>query len=172
MVRLTKMLAAGAAAALLALPAAGEAQMMKMMHGEEMGEGMAGLRLLLRAANLTPDQRNEVHDIMKSCHPQIRQLHEQMRALHEQIADKLTGAAPVTLADLAPLQQQLESLRSQMEQQHLKTALQIRALLTPAQLAQVASMHQKVRALHQQERELLGPPEGPEGEPPPPPPAP
>jgi hypothetical protein len=42
-----------------------------------------------------------------------------------------------------------------MAQQVMKTALQIRALLTPAQVGKVADTHMKMKALHEQERQLF-----------------
>jgi Spy/CpxP family protein refolding chaperone len=172
--KITRILAGAATLALLALPAGGaQAQMMGGMHGK-MGGGMPGLRLLLKAANLTPDQRNQVHDLMRSTHEQIRPLVQQMHQLHEQIADKLAGTGSVTLADLTPLQQQINSIQGQVQQLRLKAALQIRGMLTPDQLSRVAAMHQKMEALHQQMRDIMGapegggPPEGGEGEAPPP----
>jgi Spy/CpxP family protein refolding chaperone len=122
--------------------------------GEGFGE-MHGMRMLLHAAHLTPDQKNQVHELMKSVRMQNRDTFKQLRALREQIADKLASTASVNATDLAPLQTQITQLRGQLAQQSIKTALQIRALLTPDQLSRVADLHVKMKALHEQERELF-----------------
>lgn len=164
--RLSRTLAFAAAFALAALPATGLAQMRGDRRGGE-GMGFPGIRMLLKAANLTPDQKNQLHDVMRATHEQIRPLRQQMQPLREQIADKLAGTGSVQLADLTALQQQINALQSQAQQLRLKAALQIRALLTPDQLSRVAAMHQKMEALHQQMRDVMGDGEGPDGAEPP-----
>jgi periplasmic protein CpxP/Spy len=168
--KVTNVLAGMAGLVLAAFPATGLAQ---MRPGGEFGGGMPGIKILLKAAQLTPDQRNQVHDIMRTTHQSVKPIQEQIRQLHEQLADKLAGSGAVQLSDLTPVQQQIDGLHSQIEQLRLKAALQVRALLTPDQLARVASKHQQMKALHEQMREVMGAPdgetEGPEHEGPPPP---
>ncbi len=153
------------ALALTGLPGVAAAQMMGRGPMMEMGGGMEGmpeLHLLMRAAQLTPDQRSKVHDLIKSNREAIRPIQEQIHALREQLAARLTGTSPVRLDDLLPLQEQIAKLRDQAARQRLETALAIRALLTPDQISRVAEVQQKLQSLHQQIRELVGPP-GPEG---------
>jgi Spy/CpxP family protein refolding chaperone len=57
--------------------------------------------------------------------------------------------------ELNALQSQITQLRGQLDQQFMKTAVQVRALLTPAQLTKVANLHVQMKALHEQERQLL-----------------
>ncbi len=123
------------------------------------GEGHPGLHLLLKAANLTPAQRLQAHQLLKAGWVQQRALHEQLETLHAQLADKLASPGPITAADLAPLQQQLAQLRGQREQQHTQTLLQIRALLTADQLRQVAQTHEQLKSLRAQMKALLPAPE-------------
>ena len=137
------------------LPPVALSQMRPGGPGGEGFEGMHGMHMLLKAANLTPDQKNQVHDLMKATRMQNKGTFKQIHALQEQIADKLAGTAPVNENDLNALQSQILQLKGQLAQQSMKTAVQIRTLLTPAQLSKVADMHVKMKALHEQERQLF-----------------
>lgn len=117
------------------------------------------MKLFCHAANLTADQKTQVHALMKSCHEQSKPLKEQMHTLRGQIAEKLASAGPVSAADLAPLQQQVAQLREQLCQQHIQTVLQVRALLTPDQLAKVSAAYQKMATLQTEMSSLTAPSE-------------
>ena len=80
---------------------------------------------------------------------------EQMHAVHEQIATAMLASGTVTADQLAPLVTQEEQLRSQLDSARINTMLQIRALLTPDQLAQAAATHAKLAALHEQEHAIV-----------------
>ena len=121
--------------------------------GPGMGEGME----ILHSLNLTDSQKEQVHGIEKTAWAQARPIMTQMRAVHEQLANALLTPGPVTADQLAPMVTQEEQLRAQMDQMHLSTVLQIRALLTPEQITQAATMHQKLAALHDQEHAVLEP---------------
>jgi len=137
------------------LPPVALSQMRPGGPGGEGFEGMHGMHMLLRAANLTADQKNQVHDLMKASKMQNKGTFKQIRALQEQIADKLASTGSVTESDLTALQSQIVQLKGQLATQSMKSALQIRALLTPAQLSKVADMHVKMKALHEQEHQLF-----------------
>ncbi|HEV2677671.1 MAG TPA: periplasmic heavy metal sensor [Aliidongia sp.] len=115
-------------------------------HG---GHGTFGF---LEGVTLTPEQKAQVHEIIQASWTQSKPLAQQLRADHKQIADLLAGAGAVTAAQLTPIQQQAGQLQQQLDSQRLATALQVRALLTPTQLAQSAQTHQQLENLHQQER--------------------
>ncbi len=114
---------------------------------------------ILHGLDLTDAQKSEVHKIIKTNWSQMKPVMEQARTLHEQIVTKLTGTDAVTQTDLTPLVQQEEQLRAQLDNARVSTALQIRGLLTPAQLAKAASTHQQLEALHEQERAIVGEPQ-------------
>ncbi len=137
------------------LPPVAFSQMRPGGPGGEGFEGMHGMHMLLRAANLTPDQKNQVHDLMKAAKMQNKDTFKQIHSLQDQIADKLASTGSVTEGELNALQSQIIQLKGQMAQQSMKTALQIRALLTPAQLSKVADTHLKMKALHEQERQIF-----------------
>jgi Spy/CpxP family protein refolding chaperone len=115
------------------------------------GEGME----LLHGLNLTDAQKQQAHEIEHAAWAQARPIMAQMHALHEQLATAMLAPGSVTAEQLAPLMTQEEQLRTQMDQQHLNTILQIRALLTPEQIAQASTTHQKLAALHEQEHQLI-----------------
>ncbi len=117
-------------------------------HG---GEGME----ILHSINLTDAQKEQARSIEKASWAQNKPLMEQMHAVHEQIATAMLASGTVTADQLAPLVTQEEQLRSQLDSARINTMLQIRALLTPDQLAQAAATHAKLAALHEQEHAIV-----------------
>ena len=134
-----------------------------MGHGGMMG--MGPLPIFLRAANLTADQQAQVKKIMEDNRIALHGQFQQMHTAREQMAAKLFSTGPMTAADLSTQSQQIAQAQQQMLQNELKVALQVRAILTPAQLQKVAQFHQQFESLHQQMRALMGmngqPAEGP-----------
>jgi Spy/CpxP family protein refolding chaperone len=116
-------------------------------HGEE----------FLRGVSLTDAQREQVRQIEQAGWTQAKSGFEQMRSVHEQIMSRLLSPGSVSEADLAPLVQQEQALRAQMDERRLTAALQIRQVLTPQQLAEAAAKHQQIESLHEQEHQLMQP---------------
>jgi Spy/CpxP family protein refolding chaperone len=114
------------------------------------------LHQLLRVANLTADQKGQVHEIMRATFQQNRSIRQQLRAIREQIVDKLASSGSVSASDIAPLQQQAESLRTQLDADWLQTALKIRGLLTSTQLSHVAQVHTQMKSLKAQMKSVTG----------------
>ena len=141
-----------AAACVCALAASSAAIAQPM---EEHHHGMQGMEIL-HALHLTDAQKSQVHEAEHAAWSQAKPIMADMRKIHEQMANELTTAGPVTPDQLAPMMQQEEQLRTQLDQIHVNTIVQIRNLLTPEQVAQAAAMHQKLAALHQQEHEITG----------------
>jgi Spy/CpxP family protein refolding chaperone len=132
-----------------------------MGHG-----GPPPLMFLLRTANLTAQQKTQVRKIMRAGHSQVKPLFEQLHSIDEQIASKLLGKSKVSASDFTALEQQKAKIQQQIDQNMIDTSIQIRNLLTPAQLSKMAETHEKLESLHKQIQALLGP----GGNPPPPPP--
>ncbi len=147
-----------AAAAAGALGVAGMATAQPMGAGMHHGGGME----FLHGISLTDAQKAQVQAIHKAGWAQMKPLMQQMRAVHEQIVTKMLAAGDVTAEAMAPLVAQEEALRNQMDSLHLSQTLQMRALLTPTQLAQAASTHAKIEALHAQEHAVMSGEEIPE----------
>ena len=126
------------------------------MGGDWAGGGM--LRLLVRGAELTDDQKAQVRQIVASHRPRFQALRAQLRTAIQQLTDRLYAAGPLAVEDLAPLRQQIGQLRDQLGQEALQTALEVRAVLTPEQLAKVAHVRQRLQELRSEMRTLLGGP--------------
>ncbi len=114
-----------------------------------------GFAQVLRSVQLSADQKSQVHQIMRSARTQDAPQLAQLQALHQQIEATLLSAGTVTAAQIAPLQQQVETLRQQLDASHIQTALAIRAVMTSAQLATASSTQAKLASLHQQEHAIL-----------------
>ena len=119
--------------------------------GPGMGEGME----LLHSLNLSDAQKEQARTIEKAGWAQAKPIMEQMHSVHEQMATALLTSGPVTAEQLAPMVTQEEQLKSQLDQIHLNALVQIRALLTPEQIAQAAATHSKLEALHEQEHAVM-----------------
>ena len=109
------------------------------------GAGMA-LPLLLRGANLTADQKTQVKQIMSNHRATFQTLFSQLRAAQDQISGILFSAETVGEADLAPQMQQISALRSQLADEGLRVALEIRNILTPDQLARAAQFKAQMQS--------------------------
>ena len=132
-----------------------------MMHGEWDGMGgyADGLRLplLLRGARLTPDQQTRVREILAAHRPALKGFADQLRQVQDELADKLFASGAVQGADLQPVLQRIGQLRDQLLQESAQTAMEVRALLTPEQLAQAAAVKARMAALRDEMRQLLQP---------------
>jgi Spy/CpxP family protein refolding chaperone len=125
-----------------------------MMAAAE-GPGMLPLPVLLSV--MTPDQRAQLRDAMKAEKPAMRDLMDQLRTAHEELADRVFAPGTLTAADVGPQVKKIAALRDQLVQQALAMTLKVRGLLTPEQLAEAAKKKDRLRALHQEMRGLLGP---------------
>ena len=117
-------------------------------HGAALG--------FLRGVTLTDAQRTQMHTLLHTERTNTSALRQQERALRKDIADRLASTEAVTEAQMNALQQKADTIRQQLESQRLATALKVRALLTPDQLAQSAQVHQQLAALRAQTRSVLG----------------
>jgi hypothetical protein len=109
----------------------------------------------MQAAHLTTDQQKQVSQILQSNASQTAPLIQQLQSLHEQIANKLLSPGTVSTGDLTPLEDQAAQLDAQIQQQALNASVQIRAILTPDQVARMAQFHQKMAALQIQMDNLM-----------------
>ena len=117
------------------------------------------LPMLLQGVGLNDDQKKQVRDLLKADHATLYALFEQLRTANQALADKLVSTGPVTDQDLQPLVDQVMSVRRDIVNHGLKVVLQVRALLSPDQLAKAAEVKTKMRDLRAQMRALLGEPE-------------
>ena len=127
-----------------------------MGPGHRMGDipGMM-LPLVLRGVDLTEAQEQQVHAITQAHRATFRALFGELRGAQEDMADKLFAPGDVRAEDLTSQIQRVAQLREQLMQEGLKVALEVRAVLTPQQLAKAAELKERMRALHTEMRELL-----------------
>jgi Spy/CpxP family protein refolding chaperone len=118
--------------------------------------GDSHFMMLLRSANLTPQQHAQVRQILKNQKEQMKSVYAGSHAVHEQLAAKLLTPGNVTAADLAPLEQKAAKYQQQISRQMIETALAIRNVLTPEQIARLAQVHQQLQSLHEQIHNLIG----------------
>ena len=129
---------------------------MMMGHGGMDGPAMM-LPLLLRSAHLTAEQQAQVHKVMADRRAEMRTLAGEMRAAQAALLDKLFAAGDLKADDLKPELDRLARARQQLVDHALATALDVRKVLTPEQLAHAAQVKDRMRALHDQMRQLVEP---------------
>lgn len=134
----------------------GPAAMMGHGHGRMFGDsGAMMLPLVLKRAQLTPEQTKQVESIMASDRQALRTLSKQLEAANTQLTNKLFAPGTVQPTDLAPQLQQVAQLRQQLMEHAVKTALSIRAVLTPEQLANVSQLNDRIQKLHAEMRSIF-----------------
>jgi len=143
-----------AAVAFGALSLPGIAVAHQMEGGWHHGGPGGGDWEFLHGLTLTDAQREQVHSIITSEMTQNKPLMEQLHQLHEQHMTLILTAGS-TKAQLASVVHQEENVRDQLDNAHLGLALQLRDVLTPAQLSQAADLHTKMEALHEQEHQMM-----------------
>ncbi len=129
------------------------------MAGTALAQGWShaggGERGPFAGAQFTAAQQTQVHAIMQAAHQQTASVRTQIRSLQQQIDTLMLSSGTVTEAQITPLVQQQETLRQQLDAQHISTEIAVRNLLTSAQLAAAASTHAQLAALHQQEHAVM-----------------
>jgi len=121
------------------------------------GRGDGELWLMIRAANLTPEQQTRVRTILSAHRATARPLIEQLRQAQQELGGKLLAPGPVQAADLQPQLQRISQLRDQLAQDSASAALEVRSVLTPEQLARVAQTKERLRQLREEMRQLMQP---------------
>jgi Spy/CpxP family protein refolding chaperone len=123
------------------------------MHG---GMDILGipLPLLLKTANLTDAQKQQIHAIFEARHASRKAEREQMKAAKEAIASKLTSTGTVAASDLSTPVSTITQLQAQMTNEQIQDAIAIRNVLTPAQLAQISATKAKLDQIHAEMKAL------------------
>jgi Spy/CpxP family protein refolding chaperone len=115
------------------------------------------LRLLYKVG-LTDAQKTQIRDILASHHTALRSWRSQLQANREQLIDLLLGKNPVTPDDpqLQALAQTANDLHGKIAQEWLQAMVEVRAVLTPDQLARAAQLKDQLRALRHEMHALMG----------------
>lgn len=153
----TVVLAGILAAGLWAVPAFAQQAGGFGWQGRGPGSGLyMSLPLVVKGVGLTEAQQAQVKQIVGAHRAQFGALLAQLRSAREQLGEKLYAPGPLQAADVAPLVQQIGQLRGQLSQEALQVALEIRAVLTPEQLARAEQIQHKLKDLRSEMRSLLG----------------
>ena len=119
------------------------------------GRGDGELWLMIRASNLTPEQQTRVRAILSAHRKSASPVVEQLRQAQQELGSKLLGPGSVQAADLQPQLQRISQLRDQLAQDSAAAALEVRAVLTPEQLAHVAQTKDRLKQLREEMRQLM-----------------
>jgi len=126
-------------------------------HGGGYGRGLLpGGGRLLHALDLSADQKEKVQDVLAAHGPKFHTLMANQKAARQAIADKLLGTGTVSQQDIDAAAQQASQAMSDVIHERLSVALEVRNILTPAQIQKAATIQASMQQLHTQMRELLG----------------
>jgi len=153
----TLLIAATATTALAQSPPPGRGASFEGMR-EAVGRTDGELWLMIRAAGLSPDQQAKVRGILSAHRAATRPLVEQLRQAQQELGAKLLAPGPLQPADLQPQLGRIGQLRDQLAQDGAQAALEVRAVLTPEQLARAAQTKERLSQLREEMRQLMQPP--------------
>jgi Spy/CpxP family protein refolding chaperone len=122
-----------------------------------MGRADGELGLMIRSANLTPEQQAKVRGILSAHRSSARPFIEQLRQAQLELGAKLLAPGPLQPADLQPQLGRIGQLRDQLAQDGAQAALEVRAVLTPEQLARAAQIKERLTQLREEMRQLMQP---------------
>ena len=113
----------------------------QMRHGRG-GAGGPNLLFLMRAAQLTPDQKTQVHALMQNSRQNSQQIFSQLMPLRQQVNSALysTGTANANLIS------QVNGLESQLQQERYSVFQQVWSLLNSTQQNQVTTLYSQMAA--------------------------
>jgi len=151
------LIAATATTALAQSPPPGRGAPFEGMR-EAVGRTDGELWLMIRAAGLSPDQQAKVRGILSAHRAATRPLVEQLRQAQQELGAKLLAPGPLQPADLQPQLGRIGQLRDQLAQDGAQAALEVRAVLTPEQLARAAQTKERLSQLREEMRQLMQPP--------------
>lgn len=110
-------------------------------HGR-MEDGPGLLPGVFRGVNLSQEQRQQLRTIHKAHEATLEGIEDNISEARQAIAEALLNPAGVTEATLQPLSEQLSGLLVQLSKERLAIALEMRAILTPEQVAAAAERRQ------------------------------
>ncbi|MGA9723441.1 MAG: hypothetical protein WBQ86_13370 [Candidatus Binatus sp.] len=123
-------------------------------HGGGMDALGVPLPLLLRTANLTDAQKEQIHAIFKARHASRKAEMQELRTAKQAIAAKYTSTGTVAASDLSASVTTITQIHDQMTNEQIQDAVAIRNVLTPAQLAQISATKAKLDSIHAEMKAL------------------
>ena len=125
-------------------------------HGMHGGMDVLGvpLPLLLRSANLTDAQKQQIHTIFENRRESRKAEYQQLKAAKEAIAAKFTSTGTVAATDLSVPVTTITQIHDQMMNEQIQDAIAIRNVLTPVQLTQISATKAKLDSIHAEMKAL------------------
>jgi Spy/CpxP family protein refolding chaperone len=123
-------------------------------HGGGMDVLGMPLPLLLKTANLTDAQKQQIHTIFENRRASRKAERDQLKAAKAAIAAKFTSTGSVAASDLSVPVSTITQLHDQMMNEQIQDAIAIRNVLTPAQLAQISATKAKLDSIHAEMKAL------------------
>jgi Spy/CpxP family protein refolding chaperone len=125
------------------------------------GHGHGGLNvtgvplpLLLRTANLTDSQKQQIKAIFQARRASRHAEMQELRTAKEAIAAKYTSTGTVAASDLSSQVATITQIQDQMTNEQIQDAVAIRNVLTSAQLAQISATKAKLDSIHAEMKAL------------------
>jgi len=140
------------------VPVAGQEQTLESLAKGTPGGDSLGqlLPVLLKGIGLTPEQNQQVRQIIASHRGTLQSLFGQLQAANADLANKLIVPEEVKAEDLAPQVQRITELREQLLLEGLQAVLEVRNVLTSEQRAKAVQLKEQLQALRQTMSGLIG----------------
>jgi len=117
-----------------------------------------GFELYLRQLDLNETQRGQIKSILEQQRSASAPLFKQLQSEKANLSGLFFTPGALQASDLSAEVQKLAGIQQQLLEQRIQTAVAIRNVLTPGQLAHAAQLKAQIDALHQQMHNLLAPP--------------
>ncbi len=114
------------------------------------------LPLLLKQAELTPEQKLKVGKIMRTHKPSFEGLFAEMREAREAMSAKVYGPGVMTQDDVDAAIARMNPIRERLMREGMAVALEVRALLTAEQIDKMAKAKRRMEALREEMADLYG----------------
>ncbi len=119
------------------------------------------LPMLLRSAELNPEQSAKVKDLVDSRRPAFEKLFDKLRRAHEGVADLIFSSGELDATALDAQVDEVGAARTALMREGIKTAVEVRTLLSPEQRAKVAEAKDRLQRLRLEMRDIMGDPASP-----------
>ena len=121
----------------------------QMRHGRGGMAGGPNIFFLMRAAQLTPDQKTQVQTLLQNSRQNTKQIISQLMPLRQQLNSSLysTGTADANLIN------QVNGLENQLKQERYGVFQQVWALLNSEQQSRVTTLYSQMAANRAQRQE-------------------
>lgn len=120
------------------------------------GPAVGPLGYMFENLNLSAEQQAKAKVIVDSARLQGQTIHQKVEAVHRDMANALLAPGKVTKGNLDPFVEKLDKLHRENAENHTKTLLALRNILTPDQLVQLKARLIKMKDIHGQMQLLRG----------------